>query len=337
MPGAKEAGPGKDAMEEEAAGERGSTEAAQSRTGRSTRRGEVSVPGLAVGNTWPSPQEVTPTDRPLLDGLPPCSPETPQLPSKTGAVPRTIRRSQAGPEVPSRPAASPKPQNEGEGPKAVGASEASMLVWDASETEKQPGTVEPAASSPSPVSSRTRDLGRRQVSGKPETQESWLPSDRAGVKTADRMLPGHESLSGTDTSETSSKAPRRGLAKDSGVQGKGPVGEQQPKATEATVCANNSKVSSTGEKVVLWTREADRVILTMCQEQGAQPQTFSGISQRLGNKTPSEVSHRFRELVQLFHSACEASSEDEEDAASTGNADQLSDRGDLLSEEEPDE
>lgn len=45
MPGAKEAGPGKDAMEEEAAGERGSTEAAQSRTGRSTRRGEVSVPG----------------------------------------------------------------------------------------------------------------------------------------------------------------------------------------------------------------------------------------------------------------------------------------------------
>ncbi|XP_036872672.2 GON-4-like protein isoform X1 [Manis javanica] len=337
MPGAKEAGPGKDAMEEEAAGERGSTEAAQSRTGRSTRRGEVSVPGLAVGNTWPSPQEVTPTDRPLLDGLPPCSPETPQLPSKTGAVPRTIRRSQAGPEVPSRPAASPKPQNEGEGPKAVGASEASMLVWDASETEKQPGTVEPAASSPSPVSSRTRDLGRRQVSGKPETQESWLPSDRAGVKTADRMLPGHESSSGTDTSETSSKAPRRGLAKDSGVQGKGPVGEQQPKATEATVCANNSKVSSTGEKVVLWTREADRVILTMCQEQGAQPQTFSGISQRLGNKTPSEVSHRFRELVQLFHSACEASSEDEEDAASTGNADQLSDRGDLLSEEEPDE
>lgn len=92
------------------------------------------------------------------------------------------------------------------------------------------------------------------MSGKPETQESWLPSDRAGVKTADRMLPGHESLSGTDTSETSSKAPRRGLAKDSGVQGKGPVGEQQPKATEATVCANNSKVSSTGEKVVLWTR-----------------------------------------------------------------------------------
>lgn len=39
-------------------------------------------------------------------------------------------------------------------------------------------------------------------------------------------------------------------------------------------------------------READRVILTMCQEKGAQPQTFSSISQQLGNKTPTEVSGR---------------------------------------------
>uniref|UniRef100_A0A452UZK9 GON-4-like protein n=1 Tax=Ursus maritimus TaxID=29073 RepID=A0A452UZK9_URSMA len=160
---------------------------------------------------------------------------------------------------------------------------------------------------------------------------------RAAVKTANRMSPVRESSSsGIDTSETSSKIPRGVLAKDSGTQGKGPAGEPHPKATEATVCANNSKVSSTGEKVVLWTREADRVILTMCQERGAQPQTFSSISQQLGNKTPAEVSHRFRELVQLFHTACEASSEEEDDATSTSNTDQLSDRGDLLSEEELD-
>jgi hypothetical protein len=41
--------------------------------------------------------------------------------------------------------------------------------------------------------------------------------------------------------------------------------------------------------------------------------------------------------MQLFHTACEASSEDEDDATSTSNTDQLSDHGDLLSEEEPDE
>ncbi|KAI1229942.1 YY1-associated protein 1, partial [Lamprotornis superbus] len=99
--------------------------------------------------------------------------------------------------------------------------------------------------------------------------------------------------------------------------------QQQQRVTEATVCAKNSKVSSTGEKVVLWTREADRVILTTCQEKGAHLDTFHAISQKLGNKTASEVSHRFRELMRLFHTSCDGSSEDEEDATSTSNTDQL--------------
>uniref|UniRef100_A0A8C0AS19 GON-4-like protein n=1 Tax=Buteo japonicus TaxID=224669 RepID=A0A8C0AS19_9AVES len=113
--------------------------------------------------------------------------------------------------------------------------------------------------------------------------------------------------------------------------------QQQQRVTEATVCAKNSKVSSTGEKVVLWTREADRVILTTCQEKGAHLETFHAISQKLGNKTASEVSHRFRELMRLFHTSCDGSSEDEEDATSTSNTDQLSDKDLLLSEEEPDD
>lgn len=45
MPGAKEAGQGKDVMEEEAPEERDGTEATQSRTGRSTRKGEMPVAG----------------------------------------------------------------------------------------------------------------------------------------------------------------------------------------------------------------------------------------------------------------------------------------------------
>ncbi|XP_044235137.2 GON-4-like protein isoform X5 [Ursus arctos] len=337
-PAAKEAGQGKDLPEEEATEERESTEAAQGQPGRSAGSGGMLVPaGLAVGSTPLSPQEVTLTDRLVLGGPRPSSPETPQLSSGTGAALCTVRRSQAAHEVLSCPQASPGQQKEGEDQEAVGEPEASMPAWEASETEKWPGTVEPPASFLSPVSSRTRDVGRRQVSERSDTPESWLLAGRAAVKTANRMSPVRESSSsGIDTSETSSKIPRGVLAKDSGTQGKGPAGEPHPKATEATVCANNSKVSSTGEKVVLWTREADRVILTMCQERGAQPQTFSSISQQLGNKTPAEVSHRFRELVQLFHTACEASSEEEDDATSTSNTDQLSDRGDLLSEEELD-
>ncbi|XP_006861628.1 PREDICTED: GON-4-like protein isoform X2 [Chrysochloris asiatica] len=331
MPGAKDTGQGKDVVEDDTPEERESTEATQSRTGRATRKGEMPVTGLAVGNTLLSPREVTLTDRLLLDGPPPCSPETPQL------SPQTVRKNQAGPNITSCAKASPKSHKEREGHKAVGESETSRLDWDASETEKLPGTVEHSASFPSLVSSETKDLGRRQLSGKADTQESWLPSSIAGVKRADSISPVHDSSSGINTSETFPKGLRGSLSKDNGMQSKGQEGEQPPKATEATVCANNSKVSSTGEKVVLWTREADRVILTMCQEQGAQPQTFSIISQQLGNKTPAEVSHRFRELMQLFHTACEASSEDEDDATSTSNTDQLSDHGDLLSEEELDE
>ncbi|KAJ7307369.1 hypothetical protein JRQ81_009382 [Phrynocephalus forsythii] len=98
--------------------------------------------------------------------------------------------------------------------------------------------------------------------------------------------------------------------------------EALPRATEAaTVCAKNIKVSSTGEKVVLWTREADRVILTACQDRGANLDTFRAISRQLQNKTAEEVAHRLRELMALFHTACEVSSEDEEDGLSASNTD----------------
>ncbi|XP_060108636.1 GON-4-like protein [Heteronotia binoei] len=117
-----------------------------------------------------------------------------------------------------------------------------------------------------------------------------------------------------------------------------PRGEEpQQRATEAVVCAKNIKVSSTGEKVVLWTREADRVILTTCQERGAQQDTFRAISQQLHNKTAEEVAHRFRELMTLFHTACDVSSDEEDDGTSTSNADQLSDKDPVLSEEEQEE
>ncbi|XP_022346850.1 GON-4-like protein isoform X1 [Enhydra lutris kenyoni] len=334
-PGPKDTALSKDLQEEAAPEECEGLEVNLDQPGRSAGGGGTPVPaGLAVGSTPLSPQEVSLTDRLVLGGPRPCTPETTQLSSSTGAV--CTGRSQVSPEVLSCPRASYRLPTEGEDQEAVGEPEASVPAWEASEMEKWPGTVEPPASFLSPVSSRTRDMGRRQVSERSDVPESWLLAGRAAVRTADRTSPVRDSSSGMDPSETSSTAPRGALAKDNGTPGKGLVGEPHPKAAEATVCANNSKVSSTGEKVVLWTREADRVILTMCQEQGAQPQTFRGISQRLGNKTPTEVSHRFRELVQLFHTACEASSEEDDDATSTSNTDQLSDRGDILSEEELD-
>ncbi|XP_068585944.1 GON-4-like protein [Cebidichthys violaceus] len=78
------------------------------------------------------------------------------------------------------------------------------------------------------------------------------------------------------------------------------------------VCAKNISLTASGEKVILWTREADRVILTMCQQEGANQNTFQAVSTLLGNKTPSEVSRRFRDLMRLFRTAArQTSSEDE--------------------------
>ncbi|KAJ8290047.1 hypothetical protein GJAV_G00008130 [Gymnothorax javanicus] len=105
---------------------------------------------------------------------------------------------------------------------------------------------------------------------------------------------------------------------------------QPPRHTpcaDPPVCAKNISLTPSGEKVILWTREADRVILTACQQQGANQSTFQAISAQLGNKTASEVSQRFRDLMHLFHTAArQASSEDE-----ASNTEQLS-----ATDEEPD-
>ncbi|XP_029282893.1 GON-4-like protein [Cottoperca gobio] len=78
------------------------------------------------------------------------------------------------------------------------------------------------------------------------------------------------------------------------------------------VCAKNISLTASGEKVILWTREADRVILTTCQQEGANQSTFQAVSTLLSNKTPSEVSRRFRDLMRLFRTAArQTGSEDE--------------------------
>ncbi|KAI4880039.1 hypothetical protein NFI96_019909, partial [Prochilodus magdalenae] len=72
-------------------------------------------------------------------------------------------------------------------------------------------------------------------------------------------------------------------------------------ASESPVCAKNSSRMPSGEKIVLWTREADRVILTTCQQRGASQYTFSSIAAQLRNKTANEVDARYRDLIKLFH------------------------------------
>ncbi|TNN57332.1 GON-4-like protein [Liparis tanakae] len=55
--------------------------------------------------------------------------------------------------------------------------------------------------------------------------------------------------------------------------------------------------------------EADRSILTACQQRGANRKTFRQVSAHLGNKTAQQVSLRFSDLMKLFHKSTSCSSE----------------------------
>ncbi|XP_026205500.1 GON-4-like protein isoform X2 [Anabas testudineus] len=83
--------------------------------------------------------------------------------------------------------------------------------------------------------------------------------------------------------------------------------EKEDEEEERPVGAKNMSMTSSGEKVVTWTREVDRTILTACQQRGASQKTFRQVSAELGNKTVQQVSLRFRDLMNLFHSASQKS------------------------------
>ncbi|XP_059836040.1 GON-4-like protein isoform X1 [Hypanus sabinus] len=113
------------------------------------------------------------------------------------------------------------------------------------------------------------------------------------------------------------------------------LGETEgPAPASASVCAKNTCVNSIGERVVLWTREADRAILTACQEKGANQETFSLVAQRLIGKSAQEVSQRFRELMRLFHTSGDTSTDEEDDTLANSNPEQQADW--LISDEDQD-
>ncbi|XP_017285076.1 GON-4-like protein isoform X2 [Kryptolebias marmoratus] len=83
--------------------------------------------------------------------------------------------------------------------------------------------------------------------------------------------------------------------------------DSEEEREQQAVCAKNITVTSNGKKVVVWTREADRIILTACQQRGANRKTFRQVSSQLGNKTVQQVRFRFQDLMKLFHSASQKS------------------------------
>lgn len=58
-------------------------------------------------------------------------------------------------------------------------------------------------------------------------------------------------------------------------------------------------IKKKGEVVVSWTRNDDREILLECQRKGPSSKTFISLATRL-NKSPNQVSERFKQLMKLF-------------------------------------
>ncbi|KAM6974312.1 GON-4-like protein [Tautogolabrus adspersus] len=77
--------------------------------------------------------------------------------------------------------------------------------------------------------------------------------------------------------------------------------EEEGEEPEGVVCNKIRSMTTSGEKEVVWTREADRAILTACKQKGANQKTFRQVSAHLGNKTAQQVRGRFRHLMNLFH------------------------------------
>ncbi|XP_040928747.2 GON-4-like protein [Betta splendens] len=78
-------------------------------------------------------------------------------------------------------------------------------------------------------------------------------------------------------------------------------GDREHKTGDEVDEVEHPLMTASGEKIT-WTREADRAILTACQQRGATRKTFRQVSAQLGNKTTQQVSLRFNDLMNLFHS-----------------------------------
>lgn len=158
-------------------------------------------------------------------------------------------------------------------------------------------------------------------SSSPSTTSSSIPSVSPSVTT----FPITSFITSTTSSSTSSVSPSVCTSPSLGSSSSAPPPRPSP-PPDLPVCAKNISLTASGEKVILWTREADRVILTTCQQDGANQDTFQAISSLLGNKTPTEVSRRFRDLMRLFRtSARQTSSEDEAPPTETATANEAED------------
>ncbi|XP_019393302.1 PREDICTED: CASP8-associated protein 2 [Crocodylus porosus] len=116
-----------------------------------------------------------------------------------------------------------------------------------------------------------------------ETESSSEGNDKNSMISGERDLPPK-----TPTS-TKNELP----------QNKDPTVSNSLSSTSSLGLYAKNIIKKKGEVVVSWTRNDDREILLECQKKGPSGKTFASIAARL-NKSPNQVSERFKQLMKLF-------------------------------------
>ncbi|XP_027681288.2 CASP8-associated protein 2 [Chelonia mydas] len=103
--------------------------------------------------------------------------------------------------------------------------------------------------------------------------------------------------------KSSKKSEEKGLAlKRSSSSKRTELPENKDPSTSSTLQRSlyaKNIIKKKGEVVVSWTRNDDREILLACQKNGPSGKTFVSIAASL-NKSPDQVSERFKQLMKLF-------------------------------------
>ncbi|XP_078143339.1 GON-4-like protein [Centroberyx gerrardi] len=188
----------------------------------------------------------------------------------------------------------------------------SSSITPSSTTTSSSITPSSTSSSITPSSSTSSSITSSSITPSSSTSSSITPSSSTPSSSTSSSITPSSSTSSSITPSSSTSSSITPSSSITSSSSSAPLQLRPSPPPDLPVCAKNISLTASGEKVILWTREADRVILTACQQEGANQNTFQAVSTLLGNKTPNEVSRRFRDLMRLFRTAArQTSSEDE--------------------------
>ncbi|XP_038071708.1 GON-4-like protein isoform X2 [Patiria miniata] len=154
-------------------------------------------------------------------------------------------------------------------------------------------------------------------------QKHDVPEKLADDATEAAKSSSQEGVSGDESSRSTKSPISKDLRSDSGKAG-------------GTLLLSAANVDRKDGAVIVWTRDADRLLLQWCRDKGATQEVFEEVAETLGDKTSKQVGDRFATLMKLFQSASQSdddeSSEDDsencEDEASGDEDKQESDAHD---------